>query len=435
MTSKRRRVSTTRSSSQNSKIISRSSRSTVNNSKAACSEKVNVCGKTTCGPCCICGKEALNSVHWSHLKKMKNKNLKDLMKYEHEGMSEINCFCNACRLVYVKKNKDPTYTPTKTRMISRPPCYLTKFQLCDNVSVHKCDAPAVLDLFSTFSIPKQFHDSVSTERELDLCKNHHNLLYNSRTLAYCSACSSIIKVFQRRYLCSNVDLDMFNFQLNKILEGVELGVDSILCTTCYYCVHNLKQPHKRTLADVIHTLESIDFSSLAEDEIVHKKALVESSLFLCNIFEKDKAVLAIDVHEYYEGKLKTVSKVHSKEGESCSHIQPRKVKWLLSGLSGYFGHLLEIEMPNPTNHSYLLVYKHSNLRKALHESLFQLRVSKRKLVREQNHSASDNQSSKIMNVDMLCTAKEFNYRLKMQAKRNQDHYKINPLEVDSVDFF
>ena len=56
VTSKRRRVSTTRSSSQNSKIISRSNRSTANISKVACTEKVNVCGKTKCGPCYICEK-------------------------------------------------------------------------------------------------------------------------------------------------------------------------------------------------------------------------------------------------------------------------------------------------------------------------------------------------------------------------------------------
>ena len=434
-TSKRRRVSTSRSS-RTSQIISRSNRSTPSQvNSGASSNKVNACNKLQCGPCYICEKDPTNSIHWFHLKKMKKKDLIDLIQIEHEDIQDDSCICNACRTVYVNKLKDPTYTPTKTRLKSRPACFLSKFQLCDQISVTStCEAPAPNDVFSTFLISKHFQDHASIGSTLDLCKTHYNMLYNSRTVSYCSACNSIIKVFHRRYFCSSVDLDMFSFQLNKILQGVELNADSVLCTTCYFCVHNLQKLHKKTLVDVVHCLESVDFNNLPEEEMIHKKALVESSLFLCNMFEKDRAVLAVDVHECYEGKLKTISKVHLSE--NCSQIQPRKVKWLLSGLSGYFGHLLEIEMPDATNHSYLRVYKHSNLRKALHESLFQLRVSKRKLEREKNkNSASNSQSSNTMNVDMFCTAKEFNYRLKMQAKKNQNHYKMYPLEVDSVNFF
>ena len=304
---------------------------------------------------------------------MKKVELIDLIRGALESIKETDCICNACRVIYNNKLSDPTYTPTKTRKKIRPPCFLSHFNLCDETSFSDTSPPQLNDLFTAFSIPHRFKDSANVGPIINLCKLHYNVLYTFKTVSYCSACDSDIKRYGRHYFCTNIYLERFNHHLNDLLRNVKLNADSILCQTCYFCVYNMKKCENNTLVGVKYMLENVDFNDLTEEETLHTKALVDTSFFVCDLFEKNEAVLAINVFEFYKDKLHRISKVFMNG--QYSSAQPKKVKWLLSGLSSYFGHLLIVEKNEATNHSHLLLCKHCNLRKALHKSLFQLRVS------------------------------------------------------------
>ena len=427
----RKRKRTSRSSTDGTEGSSSTLRHARPNKVAKLNAKASVCGQTNCGPCVVCQRPPCGNSQWFHIKTMKKQELIDLLKFECDGIDDISCICNACRKIYCNKLKDATYTPTKTRQKIRPSCFLSKIDLCDQVSSAETTAPTPDEIASIFSIPPGVRESILIESTtIHLCTNHYSTLYKCKCLTLCNACNSVIKGYQRRYLCTNLDLVKINHKLGQVMDDVRLGVESILCQTCYFCA--VKHTERTTLADILLDLESFEFTDLSEEETLHHKALVETSIYLCNLFIRDEGILAIELHEMYEDKLSTISKVH------CSgkylNIQARKIKWFLSGLKQIFGNLLISKTCDAKNHSRILVYKNCDLLKALHASYFQQRVQKRSHARSKASTSPEVPSSQ-QGTNFLSVGKELNYRLKIQAKGNQAHFIRNPLDVDSINIF
>lgn len=50
-----------------------------------------------------------------------------------------DCICSGCRTKYVRKLKNPKYTPQKTRKKERSICFLFHYDRCVDKSLRDCE--------------------------------------------------------------------------------------------------------------------------------------------------------------------------------------------------------------------------------------------------------------------------------------------------------
>ena len=383
------------------------------------------CKKNICGPCHLCKKPKVAS-SWIHLATSKNTQLNVYLQQQFPDLASDACICHACRHKYVKKMKNPDYTPEKTRIKKRGICFLSSFGLCNSSSV--VDSSFSLDQFrACFGIT----DCSEIPDSIPLCSTHKARKRNWNTNAKCAACAIFLPSFSRKYSCVNLDIEQIYQHLQLSGDEAIISKSSYLCYTCY-CVAKREVVPKISLHDVEINLQ------LSEEESCHVNiALHYTFMEILKMCHSDEAFLLADIFDFFLASLNTECNKDSS-GNGLCFDQCRSAcssRWLLSKVLDKFCDLLEVHKM-ARKQSILLIYKNLDLGKALHLSCWRIRQEKKR--REQTSSGQSTVFEFDHPRDIGAMAQnvlpQINEKLRDQSKCITEHYTKNPCEIASFDF-
>ena len=255
------------------------------------------CGKAKCGPCARCGRTGFS---FFHVGLLQNDKVKDWFK-KNARLTDTDCICKACKVSVSKKQRNPKYTPEKSRKRKRTLCVLSKFSKCDLPSSHNMECSQE-DLNSCFSVDF----TLSEINNFPLCKQHYNILWKYRFASKCSGCRVTIRSTSKKYLCSSLDMGLS--VARDILKSVHgdstLMLDGYLCYACYLLVSG-----NVSAVISLHDMKT-SFQNNLSSEITEENDVIDHCLFKVYIHIIDsalehRAVILSDLYDFYKNTVQS----------------------------------------------------------------------------------------------------------------------------------
>ena len=115
----------------------------------------------------------------------------------------------------------------------------------------------------------------------------------------------------------------------------------------------------KSLDDVLSSIEYVDAEGVStENYIFHETVLNSTCKHMYEIFKDDRAMLFIEVQEFYSSAIAKHFLNQGMPGEVSAH--PKSRRWLLSGIQRKFGSRIEEHDTSASNMSKMFTYKHGN---------------------------------------------------------------------------
>ena len=385
-----------------------------------------------------CGKP---HVKFHHLSNMKggSQSLKDKILNTHPQYAIDRCICDKCKSNLYKEMKDGK--PIKDAACSNTGSVIADKPLCFFSGVDRCNEPIYTRYVLQDAVAFRKTFSIDSEmiilEKIPLCKVRYNVVYASETKRECAACKASLRRKDRKkvHSCSGLNIESANFKINAVYPNAQLTKDSDICSKCYNIVTHKKPT---SLTDVIAYLQydcEDDVDSARGQDSILNRALNDTSRKLCDIFEKNGAILFVEVCEMFNAQVGKLARAAGCEISKKEGVRGRE--WILGGLQRIFGSLISVNSSSATKESKMLLYKHSDPVKVLHKLLYRNRVKQQLILDETN---TDEQEDIVtvdeQNTTLLCAAVDINRRLREQANKITHHFKEqqNVLDMDKLNF-